>query len=87
MAPDLWACRVGIGYPVQPGASTYAYATLAERRGVTIRQGRAATLDVRGDTVVGVVVDGGPSRPTRPRRRRAMVVRAYRPDRRVAADP
>ena len=60
LAPGLWACRVGIGYPVQPGASTYAYATLAERRGVTIRQGRAATLDVRGDTVVGVIVDGRP---------------------------
>ena len=60
LARGLWACRVGIGYPVQPGASTYAYATLAERRGVTIRQGRAATLDVRGDTVAGVIVDGRP---------------------------
>ena len=27
LSPGLWACRVGIGYPVQPGASTYAYAT------------------------------------------------------------
>ena len=27
---------------------------------MTIRQGRAATLDVRGDTVVGVIVDGRP---------------------------
>jgi glycine/D-amino acid oxidase-like deaminating enzyme len=60
LAPGLWACRVGIGFPVQPGASTYAYATLAERRGVTIRQGRSATLDVRGDAVVGVMVDGRP---------------------------
>lgn len=58
VAPDLWACRVGIGYPVQPAGSTYAYATLAERSGGTIRLGRAATLDLRGDAVVGVVVDG-----------------------------
>lgn len=57
LAPGLWACRVDIGYPVWPGASTYAYATLAEQRGVTIRMGRAATLTGAGDTV-GVVVDG-----------------------------
>ena len=58
VAPALWACRVGIGYPVHPGASTYAYATLAERRGVRVRLGRSAVLDWRGDEVVGAVVDG-----------------------------
>jgi glycine/D-amino acid oxidase-like deaminating enzyme len=58
VAPDLAACLVGIGFPVQPAASTYAYATLAERRGVHVRLGRSATLDQRGDAVVGVVVDG-----------------------------
>ena len=58
VAPGLWACRVGIGYPVHPGASTYAYATLAERRGVRLRLGRSAALDWRGDEVVGVVLDG-----------------------------
>lgn len=58
VAPGLSACRVGMGYPVHPGASTYAYATLAERHGAQIRLGRSATLDVRGDDVVGVVVDG-----------------------------
>lgn len=58
VAPDLWACRVGIGYPVQPAGSTYAYATLAERYGATIRLGRAAVLDLRGDAIMGVVVDG-----------------------------
>ena len=58
VAGGLSACRVGIGFPVHPGASTYAYATLAERRGAHIRLGRAATLDVSGDEVVGVVVDG-----------------------------
>ncbi len=58
LGPGLWACRVDIGYPVMPGASTYAYATLAEARGAEIRQGHGATLAVKGDTVVGVRVDG-----------------------------
>lgn len=57
LAPGLFACRVGIGFPVHPGGSTYAYATLAERRGVRVRLGRAATLVRRGDEVVGVQVD------------------------------
>ena len=48
---------VGIGYPVAPAASTYAYATIAERRGVRVRAGRRR-LDRRGEGVVGVVVDG-----------------------------
>jgi len=60
VAPGLWACRVGIGFPVHPGGSTYAYATLAERRGAHIRLGRSAALDLRGNDVVGVVVDGQP---------------------------
>lgn len=58
LAPGLWACRVDIGYPVWPGASTYAYASLAEQRGVTIRMGRAATLSGEGEAISGVVVDG-----------------------------
>jgi len=58
LAPDLAAMRVAIGYPVPPAASTYAYATVAERRGVTIRVGRAATPVVERGRVVGVQVDG-----------------------------
>ena len=58
LAPGLWACRVEMGFPVQPGASTYAYATLAERHGATIRLGHAAALELRDDAVTGVVVDG-----------------------------
>jgi D-amino-acid dehydrogenase len=58
IALALWACRVGIGYPVHPAASTYAYATLAEQRGVRVRLARSAELDRRGDDVVGVLVDG-----------------------------
>jgi glycine/D-amino acid oxidase-like deaminating enzyme len=57
-ADELWACRVDVGYPVMPGASTYAYATLAEARGAVIRSGRAATLETRGDAVVGVRLAG-----------------------------
>jgi glycine/D-amino acid oxidase-like deaminating enzyme len=58
MAGELWACRVDIGFPVAPGSGTYAYASLGEARGVSVRVGRAATLDVRGDEVAGVIVDG-----------------------------
>jgi glycine/D-amino acid oxidase-like deaminating enzyme len=58
LAPGLWACRVAMGYPVSPGASTYAYATRVERGGAHIRLGRTATLDRHGDTIRGVVVDG-----------------------------
>jgi glycine/D-amino acid oxidase-like deaminating enzyme len=58
LAPDLWACRVDIGYPVWPGASTYAYASLAEERGVTIRLGRAAALNLEGDRVSGITLHG-----------------------------
>jgi glycine/D-amino acid oxidase-like deaminating enzyme len=58
VAAGLWACRVAIGYPVQPAAPTYAYAGLAERLGATLRLGRTAELLVRGDAVTGVIVDG-----------------------------
>jgi glycine/D-amino acid oxidase-like deaminating enzyme len=58
LAPDLVACRVPIGYPVPPSASTYAYATVAERRGVTVRLGRAAVPVVVGGRIVGANVDG-----------------------------
>jgi glycine/D-amino acid oxidase-like deaminating enzyme len=58
LAPDLWACRIDIGYPVMPGASTYAYASLAEELGATIHQGRAAQLSRSGDEVRGVIVNG-----------------------------
>jgi glycine/D-amino acid oxidase-like deaminating enzyme len=58
VAAGLWACRVGMGYPIPPGGSTYAFATLAERRGAVVRLGRSAALDLVGDEVVGAVVDG-----------------------------
>ncbi len=58
MAPDVWGCLFDVAYPIAPGAGTYAYATLAEERGVVIRAGRAASLEVDGDRVAGVRVDG-----------------------------
>jgi glycine/D-amino acid oxidase-like deaminating enzyme len=60
VSPDLWACRVDIGFPVQPAASTYGFATLAERAGVHIRVGRPAVLVYDGDRLTGVVVNGVP---------------------------
>ncbi|MFL5650470.1 MAG: NAD(P)/FAD-dependent oxidoreductase [Chloroflexota bacterium] len=61
IAPGIWGCRVGIGFPVAPAASTYAYATIAERGGVRVRMGRSASLLWRGDTVAGVNVDDVPT--------------------------
>jgi len=58
VSPELWACRVDIGFPVQPAASTYGFATLAERAGVRVRVGRPAVLAHDGDRVTGVVVAG-----------------------------
>lgn len=58
LAPDLAAMHVAIGFPVPPSASTYAYATVAERQGVTVRVGRAATPVVDAGRVVGVRVGG-----------------------------
>ena len=58
MAPGIAECRVAVGYPVVPSAPTYAMATLAERRGAVIRQGRAATPIVEDGRCRGVNVDG-----------------------------
>jgi glycine/D-amino acid oxidase-like deaminating enzyme len=58
LAPELAACRVQMGYPIPPSASTYAYATLAERRGAIIRLGREATPEIDSGRVVGVRVAG-----------------------------
>lgn len=58
LAPGMTACRVGIGYPVVPSAPTYAMATLAERRGALIRQGRAASLLIEDGRCRGVIVEG-----------------------------
>jgi glycine/D-amino acid oxidase-like deaminating enzyme len=56
--PDVTACRVEMGYPIVPSAPTYAFATLAERSGVAIRQGHAARLSLDGSRCLGVEVAG-----------------------------
>ncbi len=58
LAPDLIACRISAGYPIVPSAPTYALATLAERRGATIRQGREASPAVEAGACIGVRVAG-----------------------------
>jgi glycine/D-amino acid oxidase-like deaminating enzyme len=58
IAPGVWACRLEMAYPVVPSAPTYAYATLAERRGATIRLGRAAKPAIAAGRCIGVEVAG-----------------------------
>ena len=58
LAADLVACRIAAGFPIVPSAPTYALATLAERRGATIRQGRAAKPVLEGRACIGVSVGG-----------------------------
>jgi len=58
LAPDIAACHFAMGYPVVPSAPTYAFATLAERRGVAIRLGKAARPAIVDGRCVGVEVGG-----------------------------
>jgi glycine/D-amino acid oxidase-like deaminating enzyme len=58
IAGGVAACRLEMGYPVIPSAPTYAFATLAERRGVSIRLGRAARPAISGGRCIGVEIDG-----------------------------
>jgi len=58
LAPDVAACHFDMGYPVVPAAPTYAFATLAERRGVVIRLGKAASPAIVDSRCVGVDVGG-----------------------------
>jgi D-hydroxyproline dehydrogenase subunit beta len=58
LAPDVVACRLGIGFPVAPAAATEAYAGLARRRGVEIVVGGEARPASENGRVVGVEIDG-----------------------------
>ncbi|MFN8630611.1 MAG: FAD-dependent oxidoreductase [Chloroflexota bacterium] len=57
-ADALFGCLIDLGFPIAPASGTYAFASLAERRGAVIRTGRAADLLLDGDRVVGVALDG-----------------------------
>lgn len=52
------ACLVEVGHPIAPSASTYALASLAERRGAVIRVNRTARPRMQGRRVVGVDIEG-----------------------------
>jgi glycine/D-amino acid oxidase-like deaminating enzyme len=58
LAPGVAACRLSIGFPVEPGAATRACAALAATRGVDVLVGAAADVLCRDGRAVGVDVDG-----------------------------
>jgi glycine/D-amino acid oxidase-like deaminating enzyme len=57
LAPDLVACRLEIGFPVEPASATHAFAAAGERRGVTtvLEDAQPAIVDHRA---IGVRVGG-----------------------------
>jgi glycine/D-amino acid oxidase-like deaminating enzyme len=59
VAADVAACRLDIGYPVGPATATNAYVAWAERLGVEVRIGAAASVRREGSRVVGVALDDG----------------------------
>lgn len=76
LAPDLVACRLAIGYPVEPAAATQAFADLARQRGVDVQigggpaqpaiaGGRAVAVARRGSLEPAgvIVVAAGPWTP------------------------
>lgn len=59
LAPDLVACRLAIGYPVEPAAATRALADLGRRRGVDVQIGGGpAKPATTGGRAVGVARRG-----------------------------
>jgi glycine/D-amino acid oxidase-like deaminating enzyme len=57
LAPDLVACRLEIGFPVEPAAATHAFAAAGDRRGVQTLLGDARPAIV-GERAIGVRVAG-----------------------------
>jgi D-hydroxyproline dehydrogenase subunit beta len=58
LAPDLVACLLEMGYPVEPAAATEAFWTVAIGRGVEPRLGESAVPAMAGSRVIGVEVAG-----------------------------
>lgn len=56
IADGVAACRLAIGYPVEPGSATRAYATIARREGAMVVEGRTAWLATNRSSA-RVVVD------------------------------
>ena len=61
LADDVAACRLAIGYPVEPIAATRAYAAHARTLGVEVREGVEATVWLDGDRTAGVRAADGRS--------------------------
>jgi glycine/D-amino acid oxidase-like deaminating enzyme len=60
LAPDVAACRLAIGLPVEPAAATHAYAAWARRLGVDVRVvGCAARPWLDRQLLRGVALDDG----------------------------
>jgi glycine/D-amino acid oxidase-like deaminating enzyme len=59
LADGIAACRLEIGYPVGPATATRAYAARAERAGVEIRPGEAASVWREAGGVRGAILDDG----------------------------
>jgi glycine/D-amino acid oxidase-like deaminating enzyme len=59
IADGVAACHVDIGYPVGPASATRAYASRAQRQGVQIRTGLAATPWVERGQAEGVSLADG----------------------------
>jgi glycine/D-amino acid oxidase-like deaminating enzyme len=59
LADGVAACRLEIGYPVGPAAATRAYAARAQRAGVDIRVGAAASVWREDGRVQGAILDDG----------------------------
>ena len=64
IADGVAACRLSIGYPVEPGSATRTYAAIARRAGARIVEGRTARLDTTRSKA-RVVLDGQPLDPDR----------------------
>jgi glycine/D-amino acid oxidase-like deaminating enzyme len=59
IAAGVAACHLDIGYPIGPATATRAYADRAQRRGVDIRTGTAATLWIEHGRARGVALGDG----------------------------
>jgi glycine/D-amino acid oxidase-like deaminating enzyme len=57
IADGIAACRLAIGYPVEPGGATRAYAAIARRDGARVLEGESARLERAGSRVRVVVND------------------------------
>jgi glycine/D-amino acid oxidase-like deaminating enzyme len=59
LAPDLVACRLEIGFPVEPAAATRAFAALASSRGVAITIDPDIAIEVIDRRVSGIRTPSG----------------------------